>query len=207
MVDEIWIRRSYLPAGWGDVPRPTVIDVGANVGVFSVWAATQLGAGHVIAVEPSPSTAALLLQNLARNGVSDSCVLQVALGAARSRKILYRRGPAVMDTLFERDSYGSDFRPGPSVPVVTLDDLFAMFVVEHCDLLKLDCEGSEYDILFAASPATLGKIDHIVAEYHIGMNAHDVDALDRFLQDHGLHVTRFPPLDIEGGHLHASRRP
>src|SRR5829696_7537799 len=54
LFEEIWIRQSYLPAAWTPTPRPTVVDVGANVGVFSLWAIRRLGAARVVAIEPSP---------------------------------------------------------------------------------------------------------------------------------------------------------
>jgi FkbM family methyltransferase len=206
LFEEIWIRQSYLPAAWTPIPGPTVVDVGANVGVFSVWAARHLGAARVVAIEPSPRVADALLANLKRNGVENATVLQVALGGERREATLYRRGPAVLDTLFRRDNYGSRFEPAGSVSVTTLDDLFAMHEIEHCDLLKLDCEGAEYEVLFGASSDSLGRIRHIAAEYHVGLNEHGPGSLQRFLEDRDFDVTCFDPRDVEGGHLHASRR-
>jgi 2-polyprenyl-3-methyl-5-hydroxy-6-metoxy-1,4-benzoquinol methylase len=53
LFEEIWIRESYLPTAWTPTTAPKVIDVGANVGVFSLWAARRLGAARVVAIEPS----------------------------------------------------------------------------------------------------------------------------------------------------------
>jgi FkbM family methyltransferase len=206
LFDEIWVRQSYLPVSWAPIPGPTVIDVGANVGVFSVWAARYLGAMQVVAIEPSPRILPALVANLERNCIENATVLQLAVGGVRREARLYQRGPAVLDTLFRRDNYGSRFEPIGSVRVMTLDDLFTILEIERCDLLKLDCEGAEYEVLFGASNDSLGKIQHIAAEYHVGLNEHSPDSLQRFLEDRDFAVTCFNSHDVEGGHLHASRR-
>jgi FkbM family methyltransferase len=206
LYEEIWVRRSYLPAGWRATSDATVVDIGANVGVFAVWAARCLRAARIVAVEPSAESAAALLANLDRNGVHRASVLQVAVGGTRGDATLRRRGPGAMSTLYERDLYGSDFQPAGTVRVITLDDLFAMFAIERCDLLKIDAEGAEYDILLEARPETLARVRHIAVEYHVGVNEHQPEELESHLEGLGFEVTRFPPLDVEGGHLHASRR-
>ena len=48
----------------------------------------------------------------------------------------------------------------------TLDDIFFENNVECCDLLKMDCEGAEYEIILSASMETLKKISQIIMEYH-----------------------------------------
>jgi FkbM family methyltransferase len=205
LFEEIWVRRSYLPAGWQAAPDAVVVDIGANVGVFSVWAARRLAAARIVAVEPSAEAAGALLANLDRNGVNCASVLQVAVGGAAGEATLRRRGPGAMSTLYERDLYGSDFHAAGSVRVVTLDDVFALFALDRCDLLKIDAEGAEYEILLGARPETLAKVRHIAIEYHVGLNEHRPEELEEHLRRQGFAVTRFPPLDVEGGHLHASR--
>jgi hypothetical protein len=110
-----------------------------------------------------------------------------------------------MDTLYDRDVYGSKFREVATVRVITLDDVFAQAGVDRCDLLKLDCEGAEYDVLCGAAPATLARISYIAAEWHIRLNDHDPAELEALLADNGFQLQRYPPLDAEGGHLHAYR--
>jgi len=206
LVEEIWVRQRYLPVDWRSAPGAVVVDIGANVGVFSVWAAHRLSAGRIVAVEPAAEAARFLLANLERNRVSGVSVLQAAVGGRSGDATLHRRGAGALTTLFERDFYGSRFHPAATVRVVTLDDLFALFGIGRCDLLKIDAEGAEYDILLAARPETLAKVRHIAIEYHVGLNEHRPEELESSLEQHGFAVMRFPPLDIEGGHLHASRR-
>lgn len=206
MFDEIWIRESYRPAGLRDLRAPTVVDVGANVGVFAVWASRRLGATRIVAVEPDPRSASHLLSNLRRNAVDGHTVVQAALGGERGEAVLHGRGERARNTLFRTDLYGSSFSARALVRILTLEDVFDVFAVDHCDLLKLDCEGAEYEILFGTPSAVLERIDHIALEYHEGLNSHSPDELVSFLDERGFVVTRYPPLDVEGGHLHASRR-
>jgi hypothetical protein len=49
------------------------------------------------------------------------------------------------------------------------------------DLLKLDCEGSEYEILYSASEATLARIAAINMEYQVGLNQHHPAELQHYL--------------------------
>jgi len=73
-------------------------------------------------------------------------------------------------------------------------------------LLKLDCEGAEYDILMKSDPQWLGKIERIVMEYHDGVAAYQHDDLSRFLQAHGYRVEAFDnPVYKEIGYLRAVR--
>jgi FkbM family methyltransferase len=207
MLGEVWVDRRYLPGEWRRAETPTVVDIGANVGVFAVWTARELGATRIVAIEPDPGSATLLRANLSRNRVDGATVVEAALGDDHRVATLYRRGPAAMNTLFARDIYGSRFEPTAKVSVLTLDDVFERFAIDRCDLLKLDCEGAEYEILYGASMESLARVHHVAAEWHVGLNDHDPDRLQDFLERRGFAVKRFPPLDEEGGHLHASRRP
>jgi FkbM family methyltransferase len=213
LFDEIWIRQNYLPAAWTSTPStgahpvgPVAVDVGASVGVFSLWAARRLGASRIVAIEPSPRMARALRANLERNDLEQVTVLEAALGGERGEAVLYRRGAEVMDTLFRKDNYGSQFQSIGIVKILTLEDVFTRLQIDRCDLLKLDCEGAEYEILFGASDDTLARVRFIAAEYHLGLNEHEPASLQRFLKGKGFIVTCFDPLDEESGYLHASRR-
>src|SRR5688572_25562845 len=53
-----------------------------------------------------------------------------------------------------------------TVWTTTLADIFRDHGIDRCDLLKLDCEGAEYRILYSAPRDVLDRIDHIILEYH-----------------------------------------
>lgn len=206
MFHEIWVDRCYAPGSLAVASGDAIVDLGANVGVFALWAATTYPGATVISLEPSPRMCTFLQRNIAASGVSNVMILQCACGGVRREAILYRRGPEAMNSLYSTDNYGSRFCPLVRTEVLTLGDVFARFGVSRCALLKLDCEGAEYEILFGAEDGTLGRVERIVMEYHVGLNEHTPDRLAGFLESSGFEVDVFRIRDEEGGHLHARRQ-
>ena len=207
MFEEVWVDGVYLPPRWEPGPSPVVVDVGANVGVFAIWAATRLQASRVLAIEPSAATARCLTANVERNRLGEVEVLRLALGGQSGSRELHARGMPSMSTLFRSDPYGGEFlRESERVQVVTLDEIFERCKVTQCDLLKLDCEGSEYEILFNASPATLARIHYIAGEYHLGMNEYGVADLRAFLESSGFDFVLGRIVDSVSGYFYGARR-
>ncbi len=150
-------------------------------------------------------SAKALAANIERNRIKGAQVATLGLSSHRGSATIYNRGPNSMNTLFTRDRCQSTFQAVATVTLITLDDVFERFDVKQCDLLKLDCEGAEYDILFAAREETLAKVRNIALEYHVGLEDYSPEELKTFLQRQGFEITRFSRSDVEGGHLHASR--
>lgn len=208
MFEEIWVNHCYLGDDLKLEPGAAVIDIGAHVGIFALWVATRYPEARVICVEPSARMCDYLTKNLSRNRIESVSILSASCGGQNGDAILYSRGGVeAMNTLFNRDNYGSHFQPGTRHHVVTLDDVFARFKIDKCALLKLDCEGAEYEILFNAKQETLAKIDIVSMEYHVGLNEHKPLELERFLESHGFTVEILPLTDVENGYLYARRRP
>lgn len=163
-------------AGWH------VVDVGANIGVFSLWA-ERLGA-DVTAFEPEPRTFASLVANVTGRRISP-----------RQAALVGRAVPAVRLYLSEMDSTahtlagkeietGEALRDYVDVPTVTLTDA----VGSGCDLLKLDCEGAEFEALLGAEDETLRRAQRIILEFH--RIAGSPAAIVERLEAAGMEVTR-----------------
>ncbi len=119
-------------------PGMTFVDVGANIGYFSVLASKLVGPeGLVIAVEPGPNNVSLLRANLWRNGCGNAVVLPIAA---------YDHRGHVQLVLNPQGGAGNWVQPGdvpaPSVlvPCAPLDELLEGI---HVDVLKTDAEGSD----------------------------------------------------------------
>jgi FkbM family methyltransferase len=159
----IFLRDEYrvekLPARLG-----CVVDLGANVGLFAARIAAR--AERVLCYEPVPANFAQLERNVAGFAhVKTHC--EAVAGATGTLRIYQ---PA-SEALSGRHSAYTDVNAHlteryDEVPACTLDEVFARHAISGCDLLKIDVEGSEYEILHAASDATLARTARIYGEYH-----------------------------------------
>ena len=151
-----------------------VLDLGANIGVFSVYAARLMGARRVIALEPVSGTFAKLKQNLASNNLDGAVTAvqkgiageagtrSIQLGVSSPHSSLYYRGDPTFETGRTED-----------VTITTLDRLFADFDLDQVDVCKLDCEGGEVEALLAADDGVLRRIKCLTMEYHFPGNLSD----------------------------------
>ena len=206
LFEEIWVNRCYAPEDLPAAAGGTIVDIGGHVGVFAIWAASRYPRARIVALEPCSLMCRALEENVAASRLSNVSVIHAACGGRSGEAVLYSRGVHAMNSLYSHDNYGSVFRPVERANLMTLDDVFRRFAVDRCPLLKLDCEGAEYEILFGASEETLARIDRIAMEYHVGLTEHAPEALGRFLSEWGFAVQRSPLLDEDGGYLHATRR-
>lgn len=203
LVREVWFRDCYHLRSLSGVT--TIIDVGANIGMFSLYAGTAFPGARLIALEPSLRAYAFLCRNVERNGRNVK-TLNCAAGANSGEADLYWRGSEVLNTLFSRDPLGGEPVAYARTPVVSLDDLFRTENIETCDLLKLDCEGAEYDVVFHASSQTLARIRRVAMEYHIGFNEHSPQEMEAFLGAHAFEVKTLAARFDGTGYIYARNR-
>ncbi|MHC5210836.1 MAG: FkbM family methyltransferase, partial [Planctomycetota bacterium] len=158
----IFLRDEYRlegHTGW-----ECVIDIGGSVGLFATRAAAI--AKRVITYEPVTGNFEQLQLNC--SGRKDIEAVLAAVSGTSGRLRIYRpvaEGFTGRHSAY-RDLAGLMTDDYDEVDAITLDELFLRHQVTRCDLLKIDCEGAEYEILHAASDETLEHIDRIHAEYH-----------------------------------------
>lgn len=204
VLNEMFLHGSYDGALRGLRPGAVVIDIGANIGAFSV-AAAKAGAAVVWAFEPVPANLALLKDNLARNQLQ-SVIKPAANAVARQpgTLTLYTRDtdagggtlyPEIHRSWHASDGGGMapDIRP-IEVQCITLNDFFRRENIRHCDLLKLDCEGAEFEILDSLDAETARAISAVVFEYH---SDGKLDAIIALLQRLGFgRIERHPTYQV-----------
>lgn len=130
--EEIDFLKAGLPAGG------TFVDIGANVGLYSVALGNHLKpAGKVVSIEPNPVCVGRLRANLAFNDLPASGVFPVAAGdePGRGHLIVDRDDLAIARTV--RDASGGDFE------IRTLVSILDQAGVARIDALKIDVEGFE----------------------------------------------------------------
>ncbi|HEX7079455.1 MAG TPA: FkbM family methyltransferase [Gammaproteobacteria bacterium] len=163
----------------------TVVDVGANVGYNTLYAACLAGPrGRVIAVEPAPDNVAVLERNVAAAALSNVVVAAVAAGRAHGAADLYLRGDtSAVNSLFPESCYAK-VTDVLRVPVAPLDDL----VDGRADVVKIDVEGAELDVLDGMARLARNPRLALIVEWHPvlqSMAGHAADALPRRLLERG----------------------
>jgi FkbM family methyltransferase len=197
---EIFMDECYLRGLGRPVPEnPTILDIGANAGYFSLFALSRFRGARVVAFEPMPANYALLTRNRLLNaGLTWTCIQKAVSGETGELVLACDAGDGLTTSatvLAEDTSQSERIR----VPAVTLPEVFDDYRLGRCDLLKMDCEGAEFGILYACPPELLGRIDRIAMEVHRGAGeGQNIDALEAYLMRAGF-VTRRRPVGMLWG--------
>lgn len=147
-------------------PEDIVIDVGAHIGLVSLYLAKRWPFLRIFAFEPHPANYANFARNLRLNNVSNVSLFQQAV-TADGRPIMLRLVDSNTGGATAVFDMAGAYTVGP-VESVTLQDIFDRTIApnQRCRLLKLDCEGTEYEIV--PSPV-LDRVDFFAAEFHEGV--------------------------------------
>lgn len=177
----------------GTSPIRKVVDVGANLGAFSLYAQATWPGCDVFAYEPVKALCDRYLRNVP-TGAKLHCVA-VSDTAGRKALVPVRDGDNVWHNTNRTIAELDDVHP--SVPTIPGRDL------PDCDLLKVDTEGSEVAILSSFLPAKneAGSLPaYVVLEYH---SAGDLGTLIALLQDYGYCIAAVDGLTRDVGLLKA----
>jgi FkbM family methyltransferase len=153
------IKRDYklddLPIKDGDY----LVDIGAHKGIVSCYLAKKYPQATVLAFEPVKENFDALLKHLEMNKITNVTAINKAVTAD---------GRNVHITILESDNSGSGniyANAGVQVPSVTLEQVFEQYHIDRLPLLKIDCEGAEFEILGKAN-GLLKRVDHLRGEFH-----------------------------------------
>jgi FkbM family methyltransferase len=194
--NEIWVYECYTPPGFEIRENDIVIDIGANYGLFSLFASRKAKNGKVFAFEPVAENYQILVNNIEKNHIKNIFPFkQAVLNKVGRRKIFLNEKCDVSHSLFQ-----SVVR-APTRKVEIIDTIaFRSFLkqenINHIDFLKIDCEGSEYEIFYSIKNF-LNKIDKISGEIHYIDEEKNVLALKKFLEKAGFIVSISPEHDTK----------
>ena len=190
----------------GSVPAPTIIDVGANEGQSAKRFAHIWPRAQIHCFEPSPSTFALLEQNV--GGVHANIhLVNAGVGARRSRELLLESSHPDMSSFLEPTAQAwGQTQSRTSVEMLTLDDYCKERGVGRIDLLKSDTQGYDLEVLLGAERLLAGGlvravyIEVLFAELY--EHAPPLDVIYRFLADRGYRfVCLYEPFFSAEGHM------
>lgn len=159
---QIFIDREY------DFPMPapaTIIDLGANSGMFTIWIKNKYPDAHVIALEPEPDNFKALQSNT--SGLHGVKTFNLAVWSSSANlNVCYQKGGEWAATVGQDSRLDHDSNVvASSVRGISISDLLEEEGLSHVDLLKIDIEGSELEI-FNGDCSWLRRIGIIVIELH-----------------------------------------
>lgn len=130
----------------------TFVDVGANTGVFTIFAAKANPELNVVAVEPHPSNYQRLQKNIALNRLTTVTTFPFALGQSKTTiPFTIPADDSLSTTASVNEAFATHFHNTPQkrvdVEQVTLDDLLSGYHVTSSDLIKIDVEYYELEVL------------------------------------------------------------
>lgn len=203
-IKETFLDRFYEKFGVPIQDGWLIVDIGAGIGEYTLFATAGHQNNTVHAYEPFPESFSLLTDNLKLNGMQGVTAFMEAVGS--------QSGTASLDLSSAEPLQFSISAQVTSpanlhVPVVTLAQVLDR-VGKRVNVLKLDCEGAEYAILFSASQEVLDAIDHIVLEVHDGVTDYSRQDLAKFLREKGFSVRLVTnSVHPELGYMYACRFP
>jgi FkbM family methyltransferase len=185
-VSVIFFKREY-----GTVKRNSVVlDIGANKGYFSVYAVNAAENIVVYSFEPIKDTYDSILENIKLNDFQHT-ITPFNKGVAGSGGI---RIFSITSSISNSMVFDLNSEKQEKVECITLETIMKENKLSKVDLIKMDCEGAEYEIFYNTPKSYLKRISEIRMEYHkIDDDTLNVQSLINFMKNNRFEVTRHKP--------------
>ena len=170
------------------VKDQTIIDVGANIGDSSIYFALK-GAKKIIAIEPFPANYELAKKNIALNNLQK--IIDIDLAGCSNKS-----GFLTVDN--KKSGGGASLTSsimGTKIPLLSLENILEQNNLNSA-ILKMDCEGCEYDSILKTDDEIMKKFSMIIIEYHYGYQ-NLVEKLERC----GFQVEKTSPMYYSHYHI------
>lgn len=194
VIKEVFIHRTYkdiIPLLSANEVR--FVDIGANLGSFSIWLAQQRKAVAGYCFEPEPDSFRLLRFNLSLNGCEGVTPIHAAVGGkAREIPIKLKNSSPGGTSIYGDSSECAGDNAGETRIEVLAFGGWLGGVETSFDLLKLDCEGAEWEIVRACGHLIGERFRVVIAEVHDDPEKENgVDAFPQLMEKHGFSTLRW----------------
>lgn len=145
-------------------PDDVIIDIGAHIGTFSIPVAAMLKNGKVYAIEAGKENCECIEKNRKLNNLTNVFINHLALTDFKGRTKLYHKSKkGYLGSSIVKDFSGE----AEEVPTDTLTNFMRDNNILHCDYMKLNCEGAEFNIILSTPKEILQRVDLILVLYHL----------------------------------------
>ncbi len=192
MIIEIYMTHDYSEKlNYKINPWDVVVDIGAHIWLFSIYAAIQWA--RVIALEPELRNFGFLKKNIELNNFQESITpLNYALYSKEWKgNVVF----SAWNTWGHEVKITTDSTAGQEIQMISINQLLELQKLDHIDLMKIDIEGGEFPIFESMTPTDSEKILCIVWEYHIvpEYSSQSYPLLDSYLKRLGFKTTSYFP--------------
>ena len=197
IVKSVFAKKNYVNEFVSIMPNSIVVDVGANIGAFTIFAAQM--AEKVFAFEPEPENFRLLCSNIELNRLKNVIPSRMAITKKKGKKNFY---------IAEKQHSGShsfflqQYKKKIEVKTLSIMDLIEKEALTKINFLKLDCEGSEDEIIQGLSSEAAKKIEQIALEFHRINDSFTTDKMVGKLNTLGFEVR----VEKNGGYIFARQK-
>jgi len=149
-----------------------ILDIGAHTGMFSIYCAALNSAVKIFAYEPDEANFTTMKENFRLNNVKNVKAKNVAVGASLGERVLYLSRDSHNHSILSVEATGDFSGEEVKVQAVNLERIFAQNHLEKVNLVKMDCEGAEFEILESlfesadGGRAIFSKIENFYVECH-----------------------------------------
>jgi FkbM family methyltransferase len=160
----------FCKKDYGNVDKHSVVvDIGANIGIFSLYAALN-GAKRVYCYEPSVESFETLKKNIAENKLSKIVIARnMAVTKNDKMEICFTRSSSPYNQININSEIGDPDKDDVIIKTISLSAIVNLVyndTKENINLLKMDCEGAEFEIILSTNAKSFSKISSIRMECH-----------------------------------------
>jgi len=163
-----------------------VIDIGANVGMVSILLAKKFPFLKIYSFEPLKENYDNFIKNIELNNIPKEVI-------TAENKAVTKDGRSITMSINSANKGGSSTtdvisinsimtKENSQVESITLEEIFKKYNINKLKLLKIDCEGSEYEILYNADTNLLKNIENLRGEFHENKNLTDEYDIDKLCE-------------------------
>lgn len=171
-ITEIVTRNEYLLNYFSGQKNKIFIDIGANIGIATIIMAKLNPESIIYSFEPSNNAYNMLLKNIEINNLTNVRPFNLAV----SNKLTKTLTLSIFDTMSGANSTYSNvktfsdfYRVSPTIEIInciSLDEIIDKEKIKDIYLLKIDCEGAEFDIIYDSDMFKNKIVKNMVGEFH-----------------------------------------
>lgn len=169
--------------------KDCVIDIGGHLGFFSLYAFALNSNIPIYSFEPHIGNYEILKKNLKDNRIKNVFPKQLAVSNKVEQVKLEISKEDLNHSITKAIEPTGELQ---NVQTTTLEKVFKKNNIGHCDLIKIDCEGSEFPLIYATPRSILDKVSNIFLEYHDWIEGANSNELKRYLEGAGFKVEKYP---------------